>query len=34
MTSEYVPDPTRRKTFIRDYKMTIETKDMLKIETI
>ena len=34
MESEYVPDPKRKKTFIKDYKMTQETKELLKIETI
>ena len=34
MDSEYVPDPTRKKTFIKDYKMTHETRELLKLETI
>ena len=34
MESDYVPDPTRRKTFIKDYKMTQETKEILKLEII
>ena len=34
MESEYVPDPKRKKTFIKDYKMTQETKELLKIEII
>ena len=33
-TSQFGGAPTRRKTFIRDYKMTQETREVLKIETI